>query len=152
MKYLSHIMAILAAITAVAILSFLGYLFYLMNWNFDIVDIKSFTVPHEVHQGESIPYTLTFDKHLNYKPTTRYYVLRPNTQTLEIVTTSVNHDVKLQTITLAIDVPSTLTIACGYKLQVDVDYQIIFNRDIAYRWTSNEFCITAPKAQKDIAL
>jgi hypothetical protein len=145
MKFVSHVMPILSAITAVIIIAFLSYLFYLLNYPFDVVSLKQFTVPHDVYQGDPIPYTLTFDKHLNYKPSIRYYVIGDRQSPLEIITSSVNRDTKLQTVKLALVVPPDLPVSCGYRIQIDVDYQIIFGRDIPYHWTSNEFCILAPK-------
>jgi hypothetical protein len=141
----SHFMAAISVITAFVVIGVFGYVFYLLVYPFNVVTLQEFSVPARVVQGEPIPYTLRFDKHLNYKPTTRYYVTHPNHQPLEIITSSVNRPTKEQTVNLALSVPASLPVECGYKLQVDLEYSVIFSRTIPYTWESNDFCITQPK-------
>jgi hypothetical protein len=137
-------MQIVSLITALVVIGVFGYIFYLMTYPFDVVTLKRFEVPAKVIQGDPIPYALAFDKHLNYKPTIRYYVTHPEKQSLEIITSSVNRPTEDQTVSLALAVPSSLDVGCDYRIQIDIEYFIIFYRTIPYTWISNDFCIVAP--------
>ncbi len=134
---------LLQGITFGSAIILMGYVFFQMVYPFEIVELKNFTVtsPH-VAQGEPVSYTLAFDKKMNVKPDIRYYFLSPNHQAIEVVATAINRKTGDQTVQLALDVPDSVPVGCGKKLQIDLSYKLIFGRPINYSWISNEFCIT----------
>lgn len=137
---MNNILYKLSGIVLLSALLLILSIFYIFLYPFNPVTFYNNpfqTNKSEYVAGEYITYTLDFEKHMDIKPTIKYYLTDGVVYPLS--KEGLSRPLGRQTRVLSLQIPEVIP-SGKYHLQIDFDYTIHF-RHIYKSWSSNEFYI-----------